>query len=122
MGNHIYNKELSGINGVVLPMSHELTAKSNELHHVFHQYTIRVNNGKRDLLQKHLKEKGIDTMVYYPVPLHKMKVFEGRCKIVGSLKGSENAVKDVLSLPMEPLSNEKDANYVVDCIRNYFGN
>src|SRR3989337_851291 len=95
----IYNRELADIDGVVLPMSHELTAMSHEpsamshdLHHVFHQYTIRVLNGKRDLLQKHLKEKGIDTMIYYPVPLHKMKVFDKRCKVNGGLKESEKAV------------------------------
>lgn len=60
-------------------------------------------------------------MVYYPVPLHKMKVFDGRCMISGSLKGSENAVTEVLSLPMEPLQNGKETKQVIDSIRNYFG-
>lgn len=116
----IYNRELAGINGVVLPMSHELTAKSNELNHVFHQYTIRVLNGKRDSLQKHLKEKCIDTMVYYPVSLHKMKVFDGRCRVNGGLKESEKAVTEVLSLPMEPLMKKEMIMKVVETIKSFF--
>lgn len=124
----IYNKELSGINGLVLPTNNSTTQplsfSTSPYHdgHVFHQYTIRVNNGKRDELQKYLKDKGVSTMVYYPVPLHKMKVFDGGCKISGSLKGSENAVKEVLSLPVEPLQNRKETKHIVDCIKNYFGN
>lgn len=124
----IYHNGLSGVNGLILPTNNSSTTKLSRTStscmndgHVFHQYTIRVNNGKRDALQKYLKGKGVDTMIYYPVPLHKMKVFDGRGKVVSGLKQSEQAVKDVLSLPIEPLSNEKDANYVVDCIRNYFG-
>lgn len=137
----IYNKELSATKGIILPMSqepspisheptpishepspmsHEPTAMSHELHHVFHQYTIRVLNGKRDSLQKHMKEKGIDTMVYYPVPLHKMKVFNGRCKIFDSMSESEKAVKEVLSLPMEPLMREKEVIMVAKTIKSFF--
>lgn len=125
----IYNQELAGIDGIILPLNNSSTPKlfnSSTSYmidgHVYHQYTIRVNNGKRDELQKHLKDNGISTMVYYPVPLQKMKVFEGRCKISGSLKGSENAVTEVLSLPVEPLQNEKETKQVIDCVRKYFGN
>ena len=125
----IYNRELADIDGVVLPMSHELTAMSHppsamshDLHHVFHQYTIRVLNGKRDLLQKHLKEKGIDTMIYYPVPLHKMKVFDKRCKVNGGLKESEKAVAEVLSLPMEPLMGKEMIMHMVNAIKMFFSN
>ena len=100
--------------------SYELSATSHELHHVFHQYTVRVLNGKRDSLQKHLKEKGIDTMVYYPIPLHKMKVFDKRCKVDGGLKESEKAVTEVLSLPMEPLMTKETIMKVVETIKYFF--
>ena len=116
----IYNRELAGIDGLVLPTTYSLQPNTNNCH-VYHQYTIRVSNGKRDALQTHLKENGISAMVYYPVPLHKMKVFDGRCKISGSLKGSENAVAEVLSLPMEPLQNGKETKQIIDSIRNHFG-
>ncbi len=131
----IYNRELSGIEELVLPANHLTMQPSNEsitqlpkfstsqCHdgHVYHQYTLRVNKGKRDALQKYLKGKGIDTMIYYPVPLHKMKVFDGRGKVLSDLRHSEQAVKDVLSLPIEPLQVENTTGYVIDCLREWKG-
>ena len=59
-------------------------------------------------------------MVYYPVPLHKMKVFERKMKMFEDLDNSENAVKEVLSLPMEPLQKDEDIAYVIKSIREFF--
>lgn len=123
--SEIYNQELAVIDGLVLPINNSTTQLPNfptsQYHngHVFHQYTIRVLNGKRDSLQKHLKQKGIDTMVYYPVPLHKMKVFGGRCRVNGDLKESEKSVTEVLSLPMEPLMGHETIMTVVETIRSF---
>jgi len=97
-----YQKELEEMGGLFLPMS------LREAYHVYHQYTIRITNGKRDNLQKFLNENCISTMVYYPMPLHKMKVFNGRCKPFNQLQESEKAAKDVLSLPIEPLMEKED--------------
>lgn len=117
----VYNRELTGINGIVLPKNYELSAMSHELYHVYHQYTIKVKNGKRDELQKYLKEKGISTMVYYPFPLHKMKVFsDGRSKVSGSPQNAEDATQSVLSLPIEPLQSEADTAYIIDCLKGHF--
>jgi len=70
---------------------------------------------------KHLKEKGVSTMAYYPFPLHKMKVFgNGRSKSVGSLEKAELATQSVLSLPVEPLQSREDTMYVIDRIKGYF--
>ena len=89
-------------------------------HHVYHQYTIRVKDGKREALQKHLHEKGVSTMIYYPVPLHRMKVFgDGRCKIAGGLQNSEESTLGVISLPVEPLQSENDTAYVVDSVNKF---
>jgi dTDP-4-amino-4,6-dideoxygalactose transaminase len=111
----IYNKELAGINNIVLPISYELSAKSNKLYHVYNQYTIRTS--KRDELQAYLNEKGISSMIYYPIPLHKMKVFNGRCALSGDLVEAENAAKEVLSLPIEPLLKEEEISHVCKTIR-----
>lgn len=112
-----YNEGLRDVKGIVLS---ELLP---EAFHVYHQYTIRILNGKRDELQKHLKEKGVSTMVYYPYPLHKMKVFgDGRSKSFGSLENAETATESVLSLPIEPLQSKEDTLYVIDCIKGYFKN
>jgi dTDP-4-amino-4,6-dideoxygalactose transaminase len=89
-----------------------------DAHHVYHQYTIRVQNGKRGDLQAYLKDKGIGTMVYYPIALHKMRVFDGRCIADGGLSESEKAVAEVLSLPVEPLMKTEDVEYVAGEIRS----
>ncbi len=107
-----YNEGLKGLQGLVLPF----IIKG----HVCHQYTLRVLNGKRDDFQKYLKEKNIGTMVYYPVPLHGMKVFEGRCKKSASLHECEKAVSEVLSLPIEPLMPKEQVEYVVDSVKEFF--
>ncbi|MEM3112418.1 MAG: DegT/DnrJ/EryC1/StrS family aminotransferase [Candidatus Anstonellales archaeon] len=108
-----YNRELANIDSLVLPIAYA------DSYHVYHQYTVRVKNGKRDELQKYLKDKGISTMVYYPVPLHKMKVFEGRCKIAGTLKNAEEACQSVLSLPIEPLQVSRVVENIVEKIRDF---
>lgn len=110
----IYNKELADIDGLVLP--------AVEVGHVYHQYTVRVQNSKRDDMQTYLKEKGISTMVYYPFPLHKMKVFGGgRSKSFGSLTNAEQASDSVLSLPMEPLQDNETTQNVASVVRGYYG-
>lgn len=116
VGAH-YNEGLKDVKGIVL------SGLLPEAFHVYHQYTIRVLDGKRDDLQKHLKDKGVSTMIYYPYPLHKMKVFgEGRSKIFGTLDHAETSAESVLSLPVEPLQNKEDTLHVIDCIQEYFGN
>lgn len=92
------------------------TTQQNE--HVFHQYTVRTSN--REALQAYLKDKGISTMIYYPFPLHKMKVFENRMQINGQLTYSEKATQEVFSLPMEPLQKKEDTQYVIESIREFF--
>lgn len=106
----LYTEKLKNFNFIVLPK------EPQDTYHVYHQYTIRVLNNKRDILQQHLKQYGIDTMVYYPVPLHKMKIFENRSIVFDTLSNSEQASKEVLSLPIEPLMNEEDIEYITEVI------
>ncbi len=115
----IYNKELSSINELILPY-YNFPSSIMNCYHVYNQYTIRLRNNKRDKLQQYLKNKGINTMVYYPVPLHRMKLFEGRCKLSGVLKNAEEACKSVLSLPIEPLMRDYEIEYVIDGIKDFF--
>lgn len=85
--------------------------------HVYHQYTVRTR--RRNDLQAFLKDRGVSSMVYYPVPLHYMKVFDERSKIAGSLQNAELAADEVLSLPIEPLLSETQVEYVVKCMREF---
>lgn len=109
----IYSSNLQTIDWLKIPVA------QNRAYHVYHQYTIRVQGGKREALRQALKEKGIDTMVYYPVPLYKMKVFERRCFVYGTLENSERASQEVLSLPIEPLMDEEDILRVTEAIRGF---
>jgi len=77
--------------------------------HVYNQYTIRVLNGKRDRLCHQLQAAGIGTMIYYPVPLHKLPVYAGTTP---SLKVAEQYAGEVLSLPIWP-QMEKDTQQIV---------
>ena len=69
-------------------------------HHVFHQYTIM--SRKRDAIQQRLREKGISSVVYYPVPLHLQKALRFLGYRRGDFSVAEKAAREVLSLPMYP--------------------
>ncbi|HYE95242.1 MAG TPA: DegT/DnrJ/EryC1/StrS family aminotransferase [Rubricoccaceae bacterium] len=89
--------------------------------HVFHQYTLRVPADARDDLATHLKAKGIPTMVYYPVPLHRLPVFEELGYAEGSLPEAERASREVLSLPMHPDLTPEQVRYVAGAVRAFAG-
>jgi dTDP-4-amino-4,6-dideoxygalactose transaminase len=110
----IYNEGLKGIDGVSLPAYTSLS----DAYHVYNQYTIAtINTKKRDEIQRHLKENKISSMVYYPVPLHRMKVFgDGRSRTGSILHNAEKASCIVLSLPIEPLQGKDVTQMVIDAI------
>ncbi len=72
----------------------------SDKYHVFHQYTIRTENRSR--IQNILVENGIDSMIYYPVPLHLLPAFEYLGYTEGDFPEAEKASSAVLSLPMYP--------------------
>ena len=87
-------------------------------YHVFHQYTMRVE--KRDELQAYLKENGIDSMIYYPMPLHLQPVFADLGYKEGDFPITEQATREALSLPMYPELKEEDQAYVVKVIQDFY--
>ena len=105
-----YIEGLKGLNEIVLPVE---TAGGL---HTYHQFTIRVLNGKRDALSGALKYEGISSMIYYPVPLSNMKVFEGRCRCE-SLDRCNRFAKEVLSLPIGPTQKEEVTDRIVETIK-----
>jgi len=89
----VYDELLRGIPGLLTP------GQAPYAKHVYHQYTVRVLNGRRDEVQQKLAAEGIDTMVYYPMPLHRLPVYRD---LGYALPNSERAAAEVLSLPMWP--------------------
>ena len=106
-----YNELLAGL-PVTTPY------ESPDVYHVYHQYTIRVQ--QRDALAAYLKERGIGTMVYYPVPLHLQGLYAGLGYGEGSLPVSEAVSREVLSLPTYPELTEAQQVEVAEAIRGFY--
>ena len=87
-------------------------------YHVFHQYTLRVD--RRDELQAFLKDQGVATMIYYPIPLHLQPVFKGLGYKEGDLPITEKAAKEAISLPMFPELRQEQQNYVIEKIVEFY--
>jgi dTDP-4-amino-4,6-dideoxygalactose transaminase len=86
--------------------------------HVFHQYTIRVPDGRRDKLREALAEQGIGTGVYYPVPVHRQRVYVER-GYDDAHPQSERAAHEVLSLPVHPALTQEDLRSVVEAVNRF---
>jgi len=106
-----YNEKLKGL-PIILPKIVDTNS------HIFHQYVVRVK--PRDQLKKFLQERGIQTGIYYPVPLHLQKCF----KYLGYKKGSFPVAEKVsltsLALPVYPELKKTEKAYIVSAIREFF--
>jgi dTDP-4-amino-4,6-dideoxygalactose transaminase len=91
-----------------------------DVRHIFHQYVIRVSAPRRDSLLEHLKQNGVGTKVYYPVPLHLQPCFAYLGYKEGDFPESERAARETLALPMFPELNAAQQEYVVETIRRFF--
>lgn len=109
-----YDEYLAEVEEITIP------ERNPDSTHVFHQYTIRVKNGKRDDLKKYLSEHNIPSMVYYPVPLHKQKAYMPFVDHKKELKHSENACTEVLSLPMHTELTKDQLSFITEAIKNFF--
>jgi dTDP-4-amino-4,6-dideoxygalactose transaminase len=108
-----YAARLRGIPGLGLPVERPGAC------HVYHQYTVRIGGGRRDELRRHLAEDGIATMVYYPVPIHRLPVYAHRA--VAGLPHAEQAADEVLSLPMWPDLPRHLQGLVISCLAARLG-
>ncbi len=113
MADEYYNK-LSEIKDLKLP------SKQKKSTHVFHQYTVRVLNGKRNELQEFLKSKGIPSMIYYPLPLYEQNAFKQYVSEDFKLPVTEQLCSEVLSLPIHTEKNDEHINMICDAILSFF--
>lgn len=108
-----YTRALAATPGVRTPV----TDPTNE--HIFHQYVIEAD--RRDALQAHLKERGIGSAVYYPLPLHLQPCFAPLGHKRGSMPNAEAAAGRVLALPVYPELTDAQAAHVVASIQAFSG-
>jgi dTDP-4-amino-4,6-dideoxygalactose transaminase len=92
----------------------EIPKRNSQSTHVFHQYTVKISGCKeiRDNLRKSMSEKGIPTMIYYPIPLHLQKAFATADLGVGSFAVSEILCDSVLSLPIHTEMTHEMVDYI----------
>ena len=102
--------ELPNLPRVTLP-------KVTTTRHVFNQYVVRVSD--RDGLQRALKQRGVGTEVYYPVPMHLQECFRYLRHEPGAFPESERAARETLALPIHPELSDEQATHVVDAIREW---
>ncbi|MGX5685023.1 DegT/DnrJ/EryC1/StrS family aminotransferase [Chryseobacterium cucumeris] len=95
---------------IILPESPE-----NEGEHVWHVFVIR--SERRDELQAHLTENGIQTLIHYPVPPHQQDAYKEWNLL--SFPVSEKIHKEVLSLPISPVMNKEEINMIINCLNQF---
>ena len=86
---------------------------------IFNQYTLRV--ARRDDLQSYLKERGIGSAIYYPLPLHLQPCFAYLGYKAGSCPEAERAAGEVLSLPIYPELTQSQLDEVIAAVRGFYG-
>jgi dTDP-4-amino-4,6-dideoxygalactose transaminase len=93
---------------------------SPENESIFNQYTLRVAEGRRDALQAFLKERGVGTSIYYPLPLHLQPCFAYLGYKAGQCPESERAAREVLSLPIYPELTRQQLDEVVAGVQAFY--
>ncbi len=110
-----YSEAFKDIDALITP------SKGEDTTHVFHQYTLRVTNGKRNELQAFLTEKEIPAMIYYPVPLRKQKAYDNGHYNDADFPNTNKLVEEVMSLPMHTELEEEQLVYITSAVREFFG-
>lgn len=111
---HYYTDNLQSIEDIITPCENTYS------YHTYHQYTLKVLNGKRSELKEFLNSKNIPAMIYYPVPLHKQEAFRTIARTHSSLEISEKLSQEVLSLPMHTELDKEQQDYIICSIKEFF--
>ncbi len=88
--------------------------------HVFHQYTLRVLDGRRDALRAFLAEKGVPAMIYYPIPLYKQDAFKAFWQDGAVLPVTEQLCTEVISLPIHTEMTPEIQDYIINQVLAFF--
>ncbi|MDR1879779.1 MAG: DegT/DnrJ/EryC1/StrS family aminotransferase [Tannerellaceae bacterium] len=109
-----YNEEFKYLPYIIPPY------KSSFSTHVYHQYTIQVKGKKRNELQSYLKQKGIPSMVYYPVPMDRQEAFRMHARKTDNLTVARQLSESVLSLPIHSEMRDEMQDYIIEHVKRFF--
>lgn len=109
-----YTKAFSRIAGVTVPFV------GSDNTHVYHQYVLMVEEARRDKLIDFLVNSGIESRVYYPIPLHLQECYKSIGYKKGDFPNSEKASLCTLALPVYPELKKSELKFVVDKIREFY--
>ena len=87
--------------------------------HVFHQYTLQLNNVNRDDIIAFLLEKGVPAMIYYPIPLHMQDAYKDPRYKEEDFPVTEKLCKTVISLPMQTELSEEQLRHITDSVLEF---
>jgi dTDP-4-amino-4,6-dideoxygalactose transaminase len=108
-----YDKVFEGISKIETPFR----AKNNT--HVFHQYTLIIHDANRDALHEALAAKGIPSMIYYPVPAHRQKMFDAFGGSEFELPVTDWLTERVISLPIHTELDEEQQSFIADAVKEF---
>lgn len=106
-----YDEHFKYTNDIITPCQSTFSS------HIYHQYTLVLQNEKRDAMQAWLKKKGIASMIYYPYPIHHQEAFKWCARIATSLSEAEKLSRTVLSLPIHPEMTEEEQMYIIEAVK-----
>lgn len=109
-----YDAAFAEIDGLIPPV------RAPHSTHVFHQYTLKVSDGRREALRKHLEALDIPAMIYYPVPLQDQKAFEGVCEVRTDLSVTNSLCESVISLPMHSELSHEIQDRIIAGVGSFF--
>ena len=110
-----YSYAFKDIPGIITPKESTFST------HVYHQYTLKVLDGKRDELKEFLASHGIPAMVYYPIPLHKQEAFLQIAHQSGDMNVAEKLCDEVLSLPMHTELDLSTIAFIISKVMSFYG-
>jgi UDP-2-acetamido-2-deoxy-ribo-hexuluronate aminotransferase len=109
-----YDAAFAQIPGVEIPF------RAPDSKHVFHQYTLKLSGHSREALQAHLQAAGIPSMIYYPIPAHRQKMFAAFDLQNLQLPLTEQLCGQVISLPIHTEMDEQQLSYIIENVLSFF--
>ena len=109
-----YDKCFSGLSDIIVPF------RAPYCNHVFHQYTLLLRNSDRNALNTFLSGHSVPSMIYYPVPAHKQKMFDASGADILRLPVTDQLSEKVISLPMHSELKEEQLDYIINKVSEFF--